>query len=73
MTSTVCNVDLSPTDQNVSDTMKLKLEDDWMTNHKALSYSTLIKKEIKIFLIYQEIQKGAVAKSYMNNGLLIYD
>jgi hypothetical protein len=29
--------------------------------------------ENKIFLIYQEIQKGAVAKSYMANGLLIYD
>jgi hypothetical protein len=31
---------------------------------------TLIKK--KIFLIYKEIQSGAVAKSYMTNGLLIY-
>ncbi len=27
----------------------------------------------KYFLIYKEIQKGAVAKSYMTNGLLIYD
>ncbi len=25
-----------------------------------------------IFLIYKEIQTGAVAKSYMTNGLLIY-
>ncbi len=31
------------------------------------------KKDNKIFLIYKEIQKGAVAKSYMTNGLLIYD
>ncbi len=31
------------------------------------------KKENKIFLIYKEIQKGAVAKSYMTNGRLIYD
>ncbi len=31
------------------------------------------KKENKIFLIYKEIQKGPVAKSYMTNGLLIYD
>jgi hypothetical protein len=31
------------------------------------------QKENKIFLIYKEIQKGAVAKSYMTNGLLIYD
>ncbi len=30
------------------------------------------KKENKIFLIYREIQSGAVAKSYMTNGLLIY-
>jgi hypothetical protein len=30
------------------------------------------KKEKKIFLIYKEIQSGAVAKAYMTNGLLIY-
>jgi hypothetical protein len=36
------------------------------------TYSSLIKEK-KIFLIYKEIQKGAVAKSYMSNGLLIYD
>jgi hypothetical protein len=30
------------------------------------------KKENQIFLIYKEIQKGSVAKSYMTNGLLIY-
>ena len=30
------------------------------------------KKEKKIFLIYEEIQNGAVAKSYMTNDLLIY-
>ncbi len=30
------------------------------------------KKEIQIFLIFKEIQNGAVAKSYMTNGLLIY-
>jgi hypothetical protein len=29
------------------------------------------KKENKLFLIYEEIQNGAVAKSYMTNGLLI--
>ncbi len=28
------------------------------------------KKEKKIFLIYKEIRNGAVAKSYMTNGLL---
>jgi hypothetical protein len=30
------------------------------------------KKENKTFLIFKEIQKGAVAKSYMTNGLLMY-
>jgi hypothetical protein len=30
------------------------------------------KKENQIVLIYREIQSGAVAKSYMTNGLLIY-
>ncbi len=39
---------------------------------KAVVYSTLIKKENQIFLIYEEIQSGAVAKSYMRKGFLIY-
>jgi hypothetical protein len=30
------------------------------------------KKENQTFLIYKEIQNGAVAKSYTTNGLLIY-
>jgi hypothetical protein len=30
------------------------------------------KKEKKHIFIYKEIQNGAVAKSYMTNGLLIY-
>jgi hypothetical protein len=30
------------------------------------------KKENLIFLIYKEIQNGAVAKSYMRKGFLIY-
>jgi hypothetical protein len=39
----------------------------------AMKYAgTLMKKENQIFLIYNEIQKGAVAKSYMTYGLLIY-
>jgi hypothetical protein len=37
-----------------------------------LSDASQIRKEIKIFLIYKEIQNGAVAKSYITNGLLIY-
>jgi hypothetical protein len=31
------------------------------------------KKENKFFLIYKEIQTGAVAKSYMRKGFLIYE
>jgi hypothetical protein len=30
-------------------------------------------KENKIFLIFKEIQNGAVAKSYMRKGFLIYE
>jgi hypothetical protein len=30
------------------------------------------KKENKIFFIFKEIQNGAVSKSYMTNGLLVY-
>jgi hypothetical protein len=39
---------------------------------KRTPITTLIKKENTIFLIYKEIQNGAVAKSYMTNDLLIY-
>jgi hypothetical protein len=42
-----------------------------LKDRSDLSYYT-DKKENQIFHIYKEIQKGAVAKSYMNNGLLIY-
>jgi hypothetical protein len=31
------------------------------------------KKENKIFLIYEKIPSGAVAKSYMRKGFLIYE
>ncbi len=31
------------------------------------------KKEIQIFLIYKEIQSGAVAKSYVRKGFLLYE
>jgi hypothetical protein len=33
----------------------------------------LIKKEKNIFLIYQEVQMGSVAKSYMRKGFLTYE
>jgi len=38
---------------------------------QCISYTD--KKENKFFLIYQEIQSGAVAKSYMRKGFLIYE
>ncbi len=38
----------------------------YRTRHKAYRYY------VQIFLIYKEIQNGAVAKSYMTHGLLIY-
>jgi hypothetical protein len=31
------------------------------------------KKENQIILVYKEIQSGAVAKSYMRKGFLIYE
>jgi hypothetical protein len=40
--------------------------------NRAGTVPTLIKKENQIFLIYQEVQSGGVAKSYMTNGLLIH-
>jgi hypothetical protein len=39
---------------------------------KEVSFPYTDIKENQVFLIYKEIQSGAVAKSYMTNGLLIY-
>jgi hypothetical protein len=39
----------------------------------AVPYNYTLIKEKKIFLIYKEIQKGAVAKSYMRKDFLIYE
>jgi hypothetical protein len=36
-------------------------------------FPTLIKKENQMFLTYKEIQSGAVVKSYMKKGFLIYE
>jgi hypothetical protein len=41
------------------------------TSKKTNSFTD--KKENKISLIYKEIQNGAVAKSYMRKGFLIYE
>jgi hypothetical protein len=39
----------------------------------SLVYTCTDKKENQTFLIYKEIQSGAVAKSYMRKGFLIYE
>jgi hypothetical protein len=39
------------------------------THRTALNKNYTDKKENKNFLIYKEIHNGAVAKSYMTNGL----
>ncbi len=41
--------------------------------HSSHLYSYTVKKENKFFFIYEEIQKGSCAKSYMNKGFLIYE
>jgi hypothetical protein len=42
-------------------------------SRKILDYGRKTdKKESQIFLIYKEIQNGAVAKSYMRKGFLIH-
>jgi hypothetical protein len=43
---------------------------EWFTPTKLFLYCT-DKKENPIFLIYREIQSGAVAKSYMRKGFLL--
>jgi hypothetical protein len=38
-----------------------------------LSFGYIDKKENQVVLIYKGIQNGAVVKSYMRKGFLIYD
>jgi hypothetical protein len=44
-----------------------------LTNLHQPSLLHTDKKENQIFLIYREIQSGAVAKTYMRKGFLIYE
>ncbi len=60
----------------VSTFSSLKMKVDWQKSPEIASperrhgsYYT-DKKENQIFLVYKEIQNGAVAKSYMTNDLL---
>jgi imidazolonepropionase-like amidohydrolase len=55
----------------VLDRASLRLLSTWIGEAAWIPYTD--KKENKIFLVYKEIQKGAVAKSYTTKGLLIYD
>jgi hypothetical protein len=46
--------------------------------HIELSLVSVVRKPLQValiknFLIYKEIQSGAVAKSYMRKGFLIYE
>jgi hypothetical protein len=49
----------------------LSNDDEYSVLSNYLESSYTDKKENEIFLIYRETQSGAVAKSYMTNGLLI--
>jgi hypothetical protein len=48
-------------------------QDFFLRFYKGMGTTALTKKKKKNFLIFKEIQKGPVAKSYMTNGLLIHD
>ncbi len=40
---------------------------------KTSSYTKKTEKEIFLLVVYKEIQKGSVAKSYVWKGFLIYE
>ncbi len=61
---------ISTAEDEVSTDLRLP-EDMEALRSDLYTWDTLMKKENLIFLIYKEIQNGAVAKSYMTNGLLI--
>jgi hypothetical protein len=41
--------------------------------HLDVMNGAMIKNKLTLFLIDKEIQSGAVAKSYMRKGLVIYE
>ncbi len=51
---------------------RLYIAQSWKVRRKPFARYT-DKKVNQIFLIYKEIQSGAVAKSYMRKGFLIYE
>ncbi len=48
-------------------------KDQKILYNSRVVYSYSDKKENQIFLIYKEIQSGAIAKSYMRKGFLMYE
>jgi hypothetical protein len=64
------NIHPSPHIQRVQSWQKLKCNTE--KRKIKMRRKNTDKKENQIFLIYKKIQNGAVAKSYMTNGLLIY-
>ncbi len=50
----------------------MDLDPFFCTKNINAKLPTLMKKENQILFIWKEIQSGAVAKSYITNGLLIY-
>jgi hypothetical protein len=52
--------------------MSVLFYDNVMTYHFKRRNRYTDEKENQTFLIYREIQSGAVAKSYMRKGFLIY-
>jgi hypothetical protein len=59
-------------DSNLEDIQSLPLSPSSLLQYLHIKAPCTDKKENQIFLIYREIQNGAVAKSYMTNGLPIY-
>jgi hypothetical protein len=70
-----CDIlDYQTTGPQLSDSYFLRYQISAVTNiGPANSRNYDDKKENQIFLIYKEIQSGAVAKSYMRKGFLIYE
>jgi hypothetical protein len=48
------------------------MQQEWYIKYSLIKCYT-DKKEDQIFLIYKEIKNGAVAKSYIRKGFLIYE
>ena len=52
--------------------MELRKNGNVLKNGGVLRYTDKKDNEIFLIVIFKEIQKGSVAKSYMTNGLFIF-